>query len=815
MPRIPLADLPSQNVSGARMPYADSNALTAPAQAVMGLGEKLQSMAEKWKEDKARMDEFNTRLGLEKLNTDIALNTDNNLAASAPDGSDFPAIQEKALNDGYKKLRAGITDPEMAAQADLIFERMRGDVLVKSAAAASEKRTYYVTSETDKGISSAVQLGQIKTRADAERYFETVIKPKIDLAFADPMKRDKLYGVFGKRLVDELKLTDPASLLPKRFAGDGVINAVIQAESTGNPSAISPAGAIGLMQVMPDTAAEIANEIGDQRFLSLPPDERVKYLQRRDVSIKYGTYYLNKQLQQYNGDLEAALIAYNAGPGNADKWLAAGRDYAALPKPSETLPYVTKIMGNLGATANSGRPVTSEPARFSGGMWDYVDPADLNTAQTQASSAVRDQLALGIENMQVTRSDIQNAPINDGDRAALLGQWDSKNKDMLDVMDIQQRLTSAPESIGTDDAKAADSWYKMAVGGDPSALSSNDPQVSARAASAMTEFFNKAGFLPKSAKQSLEGMVRSSDKNKVISAMMLMDGLERTNKFSFDKDVPENMRKMLDVWQAQRGYRTDEEIVKSLLEYNDPAASKAKNQLEADAKDYVTKNFDSIDKKLNVLDGGIFDWQASPPVDALSAGTFGAEFNDVFVEAYKETGNPDDALKVTQQRIGRIWGKSAFAGNNGGALMRRPPEYYYPMVDGSHDWMKSAIDAELSTLGYNVVGKNVSGPGGYVGQAQPEWSYRLLSTPETESDITTGSRSKYPRYRIFLQNKTTGQQEVLDHYYFDPAQSQDAARNQFNAAQSRSVEIGKIMNDATGPAGFDINKIGGNPLEGQ
>ena len=131
---------------------------------------------------------------------------------------------------------------------------------------------------------------------------------------------------------------------------DKVVPAVILAESGGNPNAESPVGASGLMQVMPGTGTRIASELNDDDFPFMGTEaEKKQYLKNPYVSERYGTYYLNQQLSRFGGDLEAALIAYNAGPGNAQKFLDAGRDYEALPKRSETEPYVTKIMGALGA----------------------------------------------------------------------------------------------------------------------------------------------------------------------------------------------------------------------------------------------------------------------------------------------------------------------------------------------------------------------------------------------------------------------------------------------------------------------------------
>ena len=115
------------------------------------------------------------------------------------------------------------------------------------------------------------------------------------------------------------------------------IDRIIQAESGGDPNAVSTAGASGLMQVMPDTAADPGFGVSP-----LPWEHVFDPVLNR----KFGTEYAEALLSRYDGDEEAALIAYNAGAGNADKWLEAGRDYSVLPRREETEPYVNKIMNN-------------------------------------------------------------------------------------------------------------------------------------------------------------------------------------------------------------------------------------------------------------------------------------------------------------------------------------------------------------------------------------------------------------------------------------------------------------------------------------
>lgn len=132
-------------------------------------------------------------------------------------------------------------------------------------------------------------------------------------------------------------------------------DAVAWQETRGNPNQVSPAGAVGEMQVMPGTAKWMAGEgklIDDPNFPRGADMAQIgDYLMQPGVSRKYGEAYLRYLQKQYPNDMEAQLIAYNGGPGRADKWLKAGRDDSVLPK--ETRDYYKAIGKRLPGTSQA------------------------------------------------------------------------------------------------------------------------------------------------------------------------------------------------------------------------------------------------------------------------------------------------------------------------------------------------------------------------------------------------------------------------------------------------------------------------------
>ena len=146
-----------------------------------------------------------------------------------------------------------------------------------------------------------------------------------------------------ERIIAQVSEWDPAvARAAERFGVDpALIAAVIAVESKGERDAASDAGAMGLMQLMPATAREVAARIG----VALAGEED---LLQPETNILLGTAYLRSQLDAFGDDEVLALAAYNAGPTRVRGWI---RSHSGLPSEdvlrlagfSETRAYVRNV----------------------------------------------------------------------------------------------------------------------------------------------------------------------------------------------------------------------------------------------------------------------------------------------------------------------------------------------------------------------------------------------------------------------------------------------------------------------------------------
>lgn len=224
-----------------------------------------------------------------------------------------------------------------------------------------QRKAYYKTS-VDEGLTAI----ESRLYSDPSKFDDAVFEgnnyiDSIPDEDVNPIEKDALRRGWKAKAqlaaLNGMKPADRLRALGEAPGQDDIINAMQGVESEGDPDAVSNKGAIGLMQVMPDTAVEIAGELQDPNFPK-DPAAQAEYLKDPAVSEQYGTYYFNKMLARYDGDTEAALIAFNGGAARADKWLASSRNDAVIPQ--ESADYYKKVLARTKGGAVVG-------ARESGG----------------------------------------------------------------------------------------------------------------------------------------------------------------------------------------------------------------------------------------------------------------------------------------------------------------------------------------------------------------------------------------------------------------------------------------------------------------
>ncbi len=123
-----------------------------------------------------------------------------------------------------------------------------------------------------------------------------------------------------------------------------LVYSIIRSESNYTKDAVSNKGAIGLMQIMPDTGMWVAEKLKIENFT--PED-----LFDTEKNIMIGVWYFKYLLDKFNGEVSLAVAAYNAGPTNVNKWLSQeeysedGQQLDVIPF-EETRKYEQKVMNN-------------------------------------------------------------------------------------------------------------------------------------------------------------------------------------------------------------------------------------------------------------------------------------------------------------------------------------------------------------------------------------------------------------------------------------------------------------------------------------
>jgi len=279
--------------------------------------------------------------------------------AAALSGVDYYTLRARGeLESSHLPTASAL--PSAAPDWTLIEDWLRASVGPEDPSA----RTTFLTSPA---VQRAVELLEAGLRADAETEFEQLMEDasgsswllyRLSRAARDQGLRSISARAAARFVAASVGTPGQVIALAYPAVYPDIVNeqaslnkfspflllALVRQESFYDARAVSPANASGLTQVIPETAAAIAEALGEKDF-------RISDLLRPKVSLRFGAHYLRSQLDLLGGDIPAALAAYNGGPGNATRWqeAAASSDPDVFLESidfSETRAYVELVLEN-------------------------------------------------------------------------------------------------------------------------------------------------------------------------------------------------------------------------------------------------------------------------------------------------------------------------------------------------------------------------------------------------------------------------------------------------------------------------------------
>lgn len=412
--------------------------------------------------------------------------------------------------------------------------------------------------------------------------------------------------------------------------------------------------------------------------------------------------------------------------------------------------------------------------------------ADVAAEQKRVQEVQLNDLKLGIIDGKAGLSEIQKAResgwLSDADQInSLTNLYETKNKDSLAEMSVVQRVSAGGSTFdpadGSEDRKAIDRIYDKSV--EPQSLA----QGNQSAATGLFGLWRETGIMPKRAKGDIAGMLRSPAVATNTTALSYLDALEHDRPDAFAREFDENTDKALATYRANLDYYSADEIAKRLKQSSDPQQAKARESLKKEVQPEIDKM--TFDDLAGTLDTSWLPLHGEPeaPVQSDQRAVFLNDYKALLADQYSETGDMGRAQKEAMGRLQRVWGTSE---TNGGRLMKLPPEYFYPAIDQSFEWMKGQVETDLKTLGYGKTENALQAIGGNLAtETLPD--YGLVADDKTDSDRAGG---KYPSYQLWVMDEDGLPIRALDktgrdvRIIFDPAKAN--AEKQIKREQNRT-----------------------------
>jgi hypothetical protein len=788
MPRFPTYERRQPLQGGSTASYA-GDAIAAPARALQGLGEGIANAGNDIAAalNKTRESQDDTWFSKARAETAVdMIGQEQEAKKAATDGaSDYTPT----IRSNFQQYRQQKVANAPSKRAEQMYQQWADsydvDLTQRSARFQAESELAKRTSDFSDAMNAHAQA----IYADPSQYDVVHKRAMDDFEGAKQWMTPEQEAVAREKVDHDLKLSRAKSVVDfspadfQREVSGGTPEqyreAISSIESGGRYDAIGPTHpslgrALGKYQIMEANITRWSKEaigraVTSEEFLGS------KEIQDAIFDHKFGGY-----VKQYG--LEGAAQAWFAGPGGVGKTNrkdSLGTDVGS---------YGQRFVKALGA-----KGVSSDP-RLAGLSIDEIrslsSQADqaVNAERSAYYNQVKDSMQLGIATGQVISEDqILSSDLGDGDKATLLGQFRSKNRDEGVISQTLAALADRSLNVSpydTDAIKALDTIAERAEkrGSTEQFMQSSE------------EIVRQSGVVPKPYMNRIRQGLESANVEQVGAAAELARRVNQIDPAALARR--DGGSKVADAATAYSHYvdtvgMSPEQAAQRLIDMNDPEKVKARASLmeSKPTKDWITKKATESNVR-DIFDPGIFGFDPTLGSNPAQSAAMVGEYRSILEESlWDANGDQELAETFAGQRFARRYGTSSFTLDGETSVTRLPPEKTYPAgADGTHGYI---MDQALAALKAEGVDASV---------------VYLQSDDMTNRDVATGQPA---RYQVFYEKDGQIERFGLPFYALPEAEAgiprstimqSRARRDQYrNERLNKGTPEDQMRRDATPP----------------
>lgn len=397
-----------------------------------------------------------------------------------------------------------------------------------------------------------------------------------------------------------------------------------------------------------------------------------------------------------------------------------------------------------------------------------------------ASKAEYDTRLAAADDTLTEQEILEDHDLSDADQSALVKKLRTARKEQIEIQQTVADLNDPNVGFDIYDTKDRNRVNKAFE----ASLDGASPLADQEHISSAAQLTARTGFVPKAMFNAVRSGLQSNDPETVAMSAEVANRILAESPTAFapygGRDFVENT---LSDYKRNAEFGDATEAGQAII---DGRAEHPKN-LTDEAK-RVAK-----DLSLSDIQDHFDDWYFSDPNlgNAAEQAELMASYSTLFQQAYVETGDVDAARSRALGKIDRVYGPNSVTGSK--RVMKYPPQKFYSPVAGSHDWMTSQIEKEVSEFAYGdktqkpdwlANGLSLGKAGNWVRSEQ----IKMVSDAQTKQEIDRGIS---PSYVVYFTSKDGTLEQLPQRFFFDPTNAREALEDEFHTKRTKAIEKSK------------------------